>query len=39
MGEALTVEVWHEQGCAIVTAAGEIDISTVTLLREGLFEV
>jgi hypothetical protein len=27
MGEALTIEVRHEQGCAIVTA-GEIDIST-----------
>jgi anti-sigma B factor antagonist len=39
MGEALTVEVRHEQGCAIVTAAGEIDISTVIPLRERLFEV
>jgi anti-anti-sigma factor len=39
MGEALTVEVRHEQGCAIVAAAGEIDISTVTRLRERLFEV
>jgi anti-sigma B factor antagonist len=39
MGEALTIEVRHEQGCAIVTAAGEIDISTVTPLRERLFEV
>ena len=39
MDEALTVKVRHEQGCAIVTAAGEIDISTVTLLRERLFEV
>lgn len=38
MGEALTIEVRHEQGCAIVTAAGEIDISTVTPLRERLFE-
>jgi anti-sigma B factor antagonist len=39
MDEALTVKVRHEQGCAIVTAAGEIDISTVTPLRERLFEV
>jgi len=38
MGEALTVEVRHEQGYTIVTAAGEIDISTVTRLRERLFE-
>jgi anti-sigma B factor antagonist len=39
MGEALTIEVRHDQGCAIVTIAGEIDISTVTPLRERLFEV
>lgn len=39
MGEALTVEVRHERGYAIVTAAGEIDISTVTRLREPLFEL
>ena len=39
MDEALTVKVRHEQGCAIVTAAGEIDISTVTALRDCLFEV
>ena len=39
MDEALTIEVRHERGCAIVTAAGEIDISTVTPLRERLFEV
>ena len=38
MGEALTIEVRHEQGCAIVTVAGEIDISTVTPLRDRLFE-
>ena len=36
MGQALIIEVRHEQGCAIVTAAGEIDISTVTGLRERL---
>jgi anti-anti-sigma factor len=39
MDEALTIEVRHEQGYAIVTAAGEIDISTVTQLRERLFEI
>jgi len=39
MGEALTIEVRHEQGCAIVTVAGEIDIATVTRLRERLLEV
>ena len=36
MGEALTIEARHEQGCAVVTVAGEIDIATVTRLREGL---
>ena len=39
MGEALTIEVRHEQGCAILIVAGEIDISTVTPMRERLFEV
>ena len=39
MDDALTIEVRHEQGYAMVTAAGEIDISTVTLLRERLFEL
>ena len=39
MGEALTIGVRHEQGCVIVAAAGEIDISTVTRLRDRLFEV
>ena len=39
MGEALTIAVRHEQDCVIVTAAGEIDISTVTPLRDRLFEV
>jgi anti-sigma B factor antagonist len=39
MDEALTIEVRHESGCAIVTAAGEIDISTLTALRERLFDV
>jgi|SRR5580704_2533043 anti-sigma B factor antagonist len=39
MDEALTIEVRHEQGYAVVTVAGEIDISTVTRLRECLFEL
>jgi anti-sigma B factor antagonist len=39
MGEALAIEVRHEQGFAIVAVAGEIDISTVTGLRECLFEL
>ena len=39
MGQALTIEVRHEQGYAIMTAAGEIDISTVTRLRERLLEL
>jgi anti-sigma B factor antagonist len=39
MDEALTIEVRQEQGCAIVAVAGEIDISTVTRLRERLFDM
>ncbi|HEY1004677.1 MAG TPA: STAS domain-containing protein, partial [Streptosporangiaceae bacterium] len=39
MGDALSIEVRHEQDYAIVTAAGEIDISTVTRMRECLFEL
>ena len=39
MGEALTIEVRHGRRCAIVTVTGEIDISTVTRLRERLFEL
>ena len=39
MDEALTIEVRHEPGYAAVTAAGEIDISTVTRLRDCLFEL
>jgi anti-sigma B factor antagonist len=38
MDDALAIEVRQEPGCTIVTAAGEIDISTVTRLRERLFE-
>ena len=36
MGEALTIGARHERGYAIVTVAGEIDIATVTRLRERL---
>jgi anti-anti-sigma factor len=36
MGEALTIGARHEPGVAIVTVGGEIDIATVTRLREGL---
>ena len=39
MGDAVTIEVRHEQDYAIVTAAGEIDVSTVTRMRECLFEL
>jgi anti-anti-sigma factor len=39
MGEALAIEVRQGHDYAIVTAAGEIDISTVTRLRERLFEI
>jgi anti-sigma B factor antagonist len=39
MGEALTIEVRQEQDYAIVTAGGEIDISTVIRLRERVFEM
>jgi anti-sigma B factor antagonist len=38
MDDALAIEVRQEPGCTTVTAAGEIDISTVTRLRERLFE-
>ena len=38
MGEALTIEVRHGQGYAIVTVSGEIDIATATRLREGLVD-
>jgi hypothetical protein len=39
MGDPLTIEVRHEQDYVIVTAAGEIDISTVTRMRECLFDL
>jgi len=34
MGDALTIRVRRERGYPIVAAAGEIDIATVTRLRE-----
>ena len=39
MGKALTIRVRREQGYAIVAVAGEVDIATVTQLRERLFEL
>ena len=39
MGEALTIQVRREQGYAIVAVAGEVDIASVTRLRERLFEL
>ena len=39
MGDVLTIGARHEPGYAIVTVAGEIDISTVTGLRERLFDL
>ena len=37
MGEALTIRVRRYRGHAIVAVAGEVDIATVTRLRESLF--
>ena len=39
MGDPLTIRVRNEQDHAIATVAGEIDISTVTQLRDRLFEL
>jgi len=39
MGEALTIRVRRDRGYAIVAVAGEVDIATVTGLRERLFEL
>ena len=39
MGKALTIRVRREQGYAIVAVAGEVDIATVTRLRERLFDL
>ena len=39
MGGALSVTVRNERGVVIAEVAGEIDISTVTRLRERLFKL
>ena len=39
MGEALTIRVRRDRGYAVVAVAGEVDIATVTRLRERLFEL
>jgi anti-sigma B factor antagonist len=39
MDEALTIEVRRERGYVVVAVAGEVDIATVTRLRERLFEL
>jgi anti-anti-sigma factor len=39
MSSALTVRVRREQGCAILTVAGEVDIATVAQLRDRLSEL
>jgi anti-anti-sigma factor len=39
IGDSLTIEVRHEQDYVIVTVAGEIDISTVSRMRECLFDL
>ena len=39
MDDALAITVRRERGYVIVAVAGEIDISTVTGLRERLFEL
>jgi anti-sigma B factor antagonist len=39
MDDVLTITVRRERGCAIVAVTGEIDISTVTGLRDRLFEL
>jgi anti-anti-sigma factor len=39
MGEALTIQVRSERGYVMVAVAGELDIATVTGLRERLFEL
>jgi anti-sigma B factor antagonist len=39
MGDALIIGARHERGYPIVTVAGEIDIATVSRVRERLFEL
>jgi anti-sigma B factor antagonist len=39
LGKALTIRVRRERGYVMVTVAGEVDIATVTRLRERLFQL
>jgi anti-sigma B factor antagonist len=39
MGEGLTIRVRRDRGYAIVAVAGEVDIATVSRLRESLVEL
>ena len=39
MGKALTIRVRRDPGYAFMAVAGEVDIATVTRLRESLFEL
>jgi len=39
MSEALTIEIRRVRGYIVVAVAGEVDIATVTRLRERLFEL
>src|SRR5580700_3239788 len=39
MGTGLTIRVRRDRGYAFVAVAGEVDIATVTRLRESLFEL
>ena len=39
MGEPMIIRVRRERGYAIAAVAGEVDIATVTRLRERLFEL
>jgi anti-anti-sigma factor len=39
MSEALTIEVRRVRGYMVVAVAGDVDIATVTRLRERLFEL
>jgi anti-sigma B factor antagonist len=39
MGGALTITVRHERGVVVAAVTGDIDISTVTRLREDLFKL
>ena len=39
MGDGLTVTVRREDGLAVITVIGEVDLSTVSQLRERLYEL